>query len=136
MKERYLKPLKFCILPLITIVVFALIGVFKQRSIAAVEGQHPTMTGAITLLGWSMRGVYVAVLMAIYFSMLDLKLGKATNLMVLFLLIALNLPLMRYMELLVYLPLAVVILPIVNFVAFLPAIVKKKVDDKIDEDNR
>ncbi|WP_160669637.1 hypothetical protein [Clostridium sp. C8-1-8] len=136
MKKRDLKPLKFCFLPLITVAVFVLIGLFKQRSISAVEGQHPTMTGAIALLVWSIRGVYVAVLMAIYFSMLDVKLGKATNLMILFLLVALNIPLMRYMELLVYLPLAVVILPIVNLFAFLPAVVKRKVDDKIDEDSR
>jgi hypothetical protein len=123
--KRILKVISFGILPIITLISFTIIGKINEREILAKEGSHHTMTGIISSTAWAYRGIYAMVLIIVFSFVLYSKLSKTVKVFVFMLMLILNLPVMYFMELAIYLPLGLIIIPVVNLIALIPAFAKQ-----------
>ncbi|MFW2487771.1 hypothetical protein ACN077_04245 [Clostridium chromiireducens] len=127
------------ILPIITLITFIIIGGIKNQLIAAEEGLHRTMSGVIEAIAWSLRGIYVAILIKVFSSVLYSELNKLVKIAVFLLMVVLNFPLIYFMDLAPFFPLALLIaIPLVNFIVYIPILVSRKVKKeitKLDESN-
>jgi hypothetical protein len=116
------------ILPIITLITFIIIGGIKNQLIAVKEGHHRTMSGAIEVIGWSLRGIYVAILIKVFSSVLYSELNKLVKITVFLLMVVLNFPLIYFMDLAYFFPLASLIaITLVNFIAYIPILVSRKI---------
>lgn len=79
------------ILPIITLITFIIIGVKRNQLIAAEEGLHRTMRGGIEIIAWSLRGIYVAILIKVFTSVLYSEHSKLVKVAVFLLMAVLNL---------------------------------------------
>lgn len=122
--KKLLKAFTFIILPIASLIIFICIGKTNEKQIVS-QQLKPTMSGSIVAAAWNLRGVCAAILIFLYSFVLYSKISKARKLFVLVLLLMINIPLMSLMEIAVYMPLSLLIIPILNIFAFLPALVRK-----------
>ena len=119
-----LKFISFVILPIITLISFTIIGKINEQIIRAKEGSHSTMSGAITSIAWTYRGIYaMALIITFSFVLYSKLLSKTVKISIFMLMLIFNLPLMYFMELAIYLPLGLIIIHVINLIALAPAFV-------------
>lgn len=125
--KRILQFINFIVLPIITLAIFTAIGDKKAQIIAIEEGKHRTMSASITSMAWTYRGIYAMALIIIFSLVLYSKLSKKIKVSVfmLMLMLILNLPLIYFMELAIFLPAGLILIPIVNLIALAPTFVGK-----------
>jgi hypothetical protein len=123
--KRLLKVISFVILPIVTLISFIIIGGISEQAIRAKEGTHRSMSGAISYTAWTFRGIYAMALIIVFSYVMYSNLSKKVKASVFTLILLLNMPLMYFMELAIYLPLGLIIIPVVNLIALTPAIYKK-----------
>jgi cytochrome bd-type quinol oxidase subunit 1 len=123
--KRILKIFSFVILPLATLISFIIIGKINEQVIGAQEGSHRTMSGAISSIAWSYRGIFAMLLLIIFSFVLYSKLSRSVKIATLILMLIFNLPLMYFMELGIYFPLGLIVIPVVNLIALAPAVVEQ-----------
>jgi hypothetical protein len=128
--KRILKVISFVILPIVTLISFIIIGGISEQAIRAKEGSHRTMSGAISSIAWMYRGIYAMALIIVFSYVMYLNLSKKVKASVFMLMLIFNLPLMYFMELAIYLPLGLIIIPVVNLIALTPAIYNKNTQEK------
>lgn len=128
--KRILKVISFVILPIVTLISFTIIGRISEKAIHAKEGSHSTMSGVISSIAWTYRGIYAMVLIIVFSYVMYSNLSKKVKASVFMLMIIFNLPLMYFMELAIYLPLGLIIIPVVNLIALTPAIYNKNTQEK------
>lgn len=116
------------ILPIITLITFIIIGGIKNQLIAVQEGHHRTMSGAIEVIAWSLRGIYVAILINVFSSVLYSGVNKLVKISVFLLMVVLNFPIIYFMDLAYFFPLAFLIaIPLVKFIVNIPILVSRKI---------
>lgn len=130
--KRILKVIGFGILPIITLISFIIIGKDNERKILVKEGSHHTMAGIISSTAWTYRCIYAMVLIIAFSFVICSKLSRAVKIFILMLMLMLNLPLMYFMELAIYLPLGLIIIPVVNLIALSPVFVSQIQDKSRD----
>ena len=122
--KKLLKVFSFCILPIIIMISCIIIGKINERLIAINEGDHRTMAAGVTSIAWTYRGIYAMVLIIAFSFVLYSKTTKTGKILVLLLVLTINLPLMYYMELAIFFPMGLLIIPIANIFAFIPTLLK------------
>jgi hypothetical protein len=115
------------ILPIVTLISFIIIGGISEQAIRAKEGTHRSMSGAISSMAWTFRGIYAMALIIVFSNVMYSNLSKKVKASVFTLMLLFNLPLMYFMELAIYFPLGLIIIPVVNLIALAPANYKKTV---------
>lgn len=116
------------ILPILTLITFIIIGGIKNQLIAVQEGHHRTMIGAIEVIAWSLRGIYVAILIKVFSSVLYSGLNKLVKISVFLLMVVLNFPLIYFMDLAYFFPLAFLIaIPLVKFIVYIPILISLRI---------
>jgi hypothetical protein len=82
------------------------------------------MSGAISFIAWNIRGVYAALLIqGIYRQVLQSNISTNRKIATILMIVAFNLPLMYFIELGIFFPIAaLIIIPVANLIAFLPVI--------------
>lgn len=128
--KRILKVISFVILPIVTLISFTIIGGISEQAIRAKEGSHRTMSGAISSIAWTYRGIYAMALIIVFSYVMYLNLSKKVKASVFMLMLIFNLPLLYFMELAIYLPLGLIIIPVVNLIALTPAIYNNNTQEK------
>lgn len=127
------------ILPIITLITFIIIGGIKNQLITVQEGHHHTMRGAVEVIGWSLRGIYVAILISVFSSVLYSGLNKLVKISVFLLMVVLNFPLIYFMDLAYFFPLvSLIAISLVNLIVYIPILVSHKIKKeitKLDESN-
>lgn len=122
--KKLFKVFTFIILPIASLMTFICIGKTNEKQIVS-QQLKPTMSGPIVASAWNLRGVCVSILIFLYSFVLYSKISKARKLFVLVLLLMINIPLMSLMEIAVYMPLSLLIIPILNIFAFIPSLLRK-----------
>lgn len=112
--------LGFGILPLCTIILFVSIGKLNEQIIYAKEGDHHTMTGGISAIAWTNRGIYAAILIIVVSFILFSKLSKKVKIFEVVLILMMNLPFIYFAEYLFFFPLLLLAIPVSNLIVFAP----------------
>lgn len=122
--KKALKIFSFIILPILTMISFVIIGKVNEHFIYVKEGDHHTMSGGISSIAWTYRGIYAMILIIAFSFVLYSNTFKIGKILVFLLILMINLPLMYFMDLAIFFPLGLLIVPIANIIAFIPALLK------------
>lgn len=107
------------ILPIVILVLFVIIGAINEQLIFAREGSHRTMSGGVAFQAWSLRGVYGAILIYTFSKfILYSEISKSRKIIVFSLILILNIPFMYFMEIVIFFPMGLLIIPVINVTVF------------------
>jgi hypothetical protein len=115
----------FGVLPVMALISFRAIGKISERMIYAKQGKRPNMAGAISSMAWSYRGILMALLIIAVSFVLFSKASRTGKMLTLLLVAEFNLLIMYYMEYAVFFPLVLLVVLVVNIIAFIPALAIK-----------
>ena len=132
-----LKKISFVLLLVSFIIIFPLIGLYKSNAILELEGDHPTMTGAIIMIGWMWRSGTGLLMTFIIMMINKLKISRGSKYLAMLMAVVINISFMFIIDDFWFFmaPFFQYLWIGTNLTVLLPIIVDKRITAKISEVN-